>query len=602
MIVSLIALAVIVQEVGRMQLGQGARLTAEGEAQRANRQQLSADRGVIFDRDGSELALSVPQTTVWADPKESVGHETEIAAAIGPILHLDPTALTTTLINARGRRFVYIARQIPDSLAAQVKTLLEQKVPDPQKPGKMTARFPGVATYPEPARFYPAGDTARAVIGATDVDGVGQAGVEAVWDKSLTGTPGELQREVDTRGRTIPAGQVNYVPPVPGTDVGLTIDRSLQYDVEQALLARVAELGAKSGVAIVMVPQTGDILAMANVATPTPDPANPTAPLVPYVSKGNAALVYAYEPGSVNKVITASAAVEEGLASPSTLLPVPHKVTACDKDFLDHSAAVNQQMSLQDIITQSSNTGTISLAQRLGKAKLDRYLRDFGLGSRTALNFPNESAGLLMPPSKWTCTSLPTFAIGQGVAVTPMQMAAVYATIANGGVFQPARLVDSTIDANGVRHQVPLGSGHRVVSRSTATQVTTMLQNVVEGDQGTGHRASVDGYHVAGKTGTALKPQPGGGYVDINGGKHYFASFVGFAPAEDPKVVVFVGIDEPSTDNGHYYASYAAAPLFHTVVLDALQRLRVPPKADVVAQTVTSDGPTAGDLADAGGR
>ena len=321
-------------------------------------------------------------------------------------------------------------------------------------------------------------------------------------------------------------------------------------------------------------------------------------------------MVFAYEPGSVNKVITAAAAVEEGIAKPDSTRLVPAKiVTPCGKTFLAHGQTADENLTLTDIITRSSNTGTMALAGELNKTRLDKYMRAFGLGSKTGLGFPEESAGILMAAKDYNCTSLDTISIGQGVAATPMQMASVYATIANNGVYQPPRLVNATIDTHGDRYAIGQGRGRRVVSAATAKAVTAMLVNVVEGIDGTGHRAAISGYRVAGKTGTAQKPQtkgfvmPNGDvnrYMDETGVTHYYSSFVGFAPAEDPQMVVLVSIDEPNPVNNQYYAGVAAAPLFQKVMQEALRSWRVTPRTDVVVRDATSEQPGRGDIADAG--
>jgi cell division protein FtsI (penicillin-binding protein 3) len=604
LVLTLLAFAAVTVRVGRLQLTDQTALIAEGEAARTQRQVLAADRGIILDRTGAELALSVPQTTYWADPKEIVD-PAKTAAMLAGELGLDPTALTAMLTDDFGhtKRFVYIARQVADNVAGKLQPILQQMITDPIT-GKRVLQYPGIYSVAEPARFYPSGDSGRSVIGGTDIDGRGNSGIEKAFEDSLSGTPGELRREKDTAGRTIPVGQTDYVAPTPGDDLQLTIDRSLQFSVEQMLIDRVKTLKAKGGVVIVLAPKTGNVLAMASVVTPTPDPAAPagTPPPEPRVSRANAATVYAYEPGSVNKVITAAAAVELNIAGADTLLDVPAQITRCDKTFKAHNQAAGTQLPLREIITESSNTGTINLAESIGAPRLDHFLRLFGLGAKTGLGLPDEAAGILPKPNSkgYTCTSLPTIAIGQGVSTTPMQMINVYATVANGGMYQPARLVQARLDSAGRHHDVPVDQPHRVVSPSTASSLTSMLEDVVSGASGTGHAAAIDGYQVAGKTGTAQKPQPNGTYLDDKGLPHYFATFVGYAPSRDPQAVVLAAIDDPATDKDHFYAAYAAAPLFHDVMQQAMRTLRVPPSPDIVAPKDSLSRPAAGDIADAG--
>ncbi|MGD9795108.1 MAG: peptidoglycan D,D-transpeptidase FtsI family protein [Acidimicrobiia bacterium] len=599
-IVMTTAMIFVVLKVASTQVNEGAALAQQGADQRLDVEQLAADRGVILDRTGAELALSVPQTTIWADPR-LVDDPAVTAEVLGPVLGVDVATLQARLTKdaAKSRKFAYLARQVPDTIAEQVKALLAEKVVSPAT-GLKVARYPGVFTLTEPHRFYPAGDSGRSVIGSTDIDGVGATGVEYIFDKDLAGSQGELRREKDLQGRTIPVGESEFVAPTQGDDLQLTIDRSLQFFVEQKLLAQVQELGAKGGMAIVMQPKTGDVLAMASVATPQPTAETPNPG--PRVSKGNFAVVGAYEPGSVNKVITAAAAVEEGIAEPDTILDVPAAKTVCkgskdEKTFEAHDQKTDAEMSLTDIITQSSNTGTMGLAERIGEDRLKDYLRSFGLGEKTALNFPNEARGVL--PTYKTCTSLQTMAIGQGLSVSPLQMAGVYATIANGGVYQPPRLVSARITSDGRHQDVPLAEGRRVVSSATAAKVTSMLASVVTDPRGTGCRAAVDGFSVAGKTGTAQKAQDNHTYVDDKGLTHYFSTFVGFAPAESPQIVVLAAIDDPATVNEQYYAGKAAAPLFRTIAQEALHLMKVPPRGSVVTLGPAPACTGAGDASDA---
>jgi cell division protein FtsI (penicillin-binding protein 3) len=593
------ALVAVVVTVWKLQVGGAGELVRAGVRQRMETQELAADRGIIVDRTGAELALSVQQATVWTDPR-LVRDVAGTAAALAPLLGVDAASLAERLTGRAGHeKFSYLARQVPDTVATAVKALTAQTETDPIL-ATPRSRYPGVFIISEPRRFYPGGDSARAVLGATNLDGVGLYGIEKAFDSQLAGQQGELRRETDTRGRTIPVGTTQYVAPTQGDDLQLTLDRSLQYYVEQALLTRVKELSAKGGVAIVMVPSTGDVLAMASVATPAADPAAPEAVRAPRLSRGNDAVVSAYEPGSVNKVITAAAAVELGIAAPDTVLAVPAKIEKpCgDKTFKAHDQGSDERWPLSEIIAKSSNTGVIALADQIGKVQLDSYLRGFGLGARTGVGLPNESPGSLLSPKRYNCLSLATISIGQGVSVTPLQMVSVYATIANGGVRVPPRLVSARIDSTGATVALEPQVGVRAVSTATAAAVTAMLDGVVSDTNGTGRRAAIDGYRVAGKTGTALKPQPNGTYFDDAGKPHYFSSFAGFAPAEHPEVVVLAAIDEPSAANEHYYAAFAAAPLFHDITTEALRTLKVAPRNDIVVTGSAPERVTTGDKAD----
>jgi cell division protein FtsI (penicillin-binding protein 3) len=373
--------------------------------------------------------------------------------------------------------------------------------------------------------------------------------------------------ERDPNGRTIPAGEHQLEPAKPGDDIVLTIDRALQYQTEQALAKQVTAMGAHGGIAIVSDPQTGEILAIANMVQPTDG-----GP--PVESSNNQALTTVFEPGSAAKVVTMAGALEEGLTTPDSVLVVPDHLQVSDHLFHDHDPHPVEQMTPTDIMSTSSNIGTIMLGEQLGPARLDEYLRKFGFGTKTDLSFPNESAGLMLPLDRWSGTSIGSIPIGQGVAVTAMQMLFAYNTIANGGVYVAPKLVASTVDADGQRHETAASEHHRVVSAQTAHWVRDMMTEVVR--TGTGKEAAIDGYTVAGKTGTARKPLATGGYEDGAGNYHYVSTFAGFVPAEDPRLSVIVVLDEPTAS---IYASATSAPVFAEIAKYGLRQLRIPPPA-----------------------
>ncbi len=559
-----------------LQTVDAARYTALGESQRVRAVVLPAERGTIFDRNGAELALTVPKKTVWADPR-LVTDPTRAASMLAPILGTDPVALATRL--SRQADFVYVARQIDDSAAQRVAGL----------------HLSGVFLIDEPGRVSPSGELARSIVGRVDIDSKGVSGVEGEYDARLAGVPGRLVRERDAEGRTIPVGRQSVEPAQPGDDVVLTLDRSLQFATEQALLRGVVAAGARGARAIIQDPRTGDVLAMANVDV---DPATGQ----PVVSSANDALTSVFEPGSVNKVITASAAIEEGLVNPDTVLQVPDQLQVSDHLFSDHDPHAVASWSVTDIVTRSSNIGTIMIAQMLGKDRIDEYLRKFGLGEKTALDFPGESAGLMLDLKDWSGTSIGSIPIGQGISVTALQMLEVYNVIANGGMYVAPRLVAGTIDSGGGRHDAPPSEQRRVVSAETAAKVNGMLENVVASKDGTGFRAAVPGYSVAGKTGTARKPNDNGipGYQT----GAYVSSFAGYLPAENPQVSIIVVVDEPTAS---IYASVVSAPIFAELANLAVRQLRVAPAAalpagatDVTPEVAPGTAPTPADIADAG--
>lgn len=542
-----------------------------GEDQRTRTVTLSAERGSIFDRNGNDLAVSVPHETVWADPRR-VGDPTEYAAALAPILGVDETDLALKLAD-QDKGFVYVARKVESELAERVRAL----------------KLPGIDFIPESLRMYPSDSLAGPVLGFVGLDNNGLAGIESQYESILVGTPGELVVESDPYGRELPSGRRSYEPSRRGSDVVLTIDQGLQYEVEEALIEEVSIADAKGGMAIVMDLLTGDILAMASVTGrsptdvsradvtegPTDSPVTSTAEAsVPKRAttarrathkENNRPLTDAYEPGSTNKVITIARALEAGIVGPWTTFEVPNWIKVGDHVFLDHEQHPVEQLSTTDILRESSNVGTIQIAQLLGKQSIDKGLRDFGLGQETGTGFPGEASGLMLDVDDWYSTSIGAIPIGTGIAVTPMQMLNVYATIANEGQWRSPRLVSATIDAQGNRTEIAPSAQRQVVSPQTARQVSDMLVEVVTG--GTGKNAAVVGYSVAGKTGTARKPL-NGGYCDC-----YMASFAGFAPASDPRLAAIVVLDEPFP----IYGGEVAAPAFSRIMQYALRLEKIAP-------------------------
>ncbi len=526
----------------QLQARDQSQLTSLGEGQRLQTVELAASRGTIFDRNGVDLAVSVPQTTITADPrliKDPAGY----AAVLAPIVGVDQLSLENRLATPKSA-FAYVARKVDDATANKVKAL----------------GLTGILFVPESKRFYPSDRLAAPVIGLVGTDNNGLGGLEYLYESTLRGKSGQLQVERDPQGNEIPGGAHRVEASRRGQDLVLTIDRYLQFKTEQVLTEEVSRSAAKGGMAILVDVRTGDVLAMATVdGATTTDPARP-AP----ATELSAPVATMYEPGSTNKVITMSAAIEEGLVQPTTTIDnVGSSIRVGDKDYQDVESHPST-MTVADILRESSNVGTIKIASMLGKERFDRYLRAFGFGQPTALRLPGEASGLLTPLSLYNDTSMGSMPIGNGIAVTAMQMLDVYTTIANGGVTRPPRIVAATVDANGNRHDEPLLPTHQVVSADTAAKVTSMLAGVVSG--GTGVKAAVAGYTVAGKTGTARKPPYTGAYM---------ASFVGFAPAESPRLAAIVVLDEPQGVS--YFGGDVAAPAFSQIMQEALRVERVPP-------------------------
>jgi cell division protein FtsI (penicillin-binding protein 3) len=520
-----------------------------GEEQRIKGITLVAGRGAIFDRNEYDLAITVPRTTFVADPR-LVTRPAATAHKLAPILGLDTAgeaALRKRL--AKDASFAYVARQVDDDVAKKVKA----------------AKLDGVWAIEESTRMNPAGDLARALLGRVDPDNNGVSALEKQYNARLQGKTGELIVEKDLEGRTIPAGRHHLDPAEPGDDLVLTIDRNLQIAAEKVLTDAVRSKEAKGGIAIVSNPENGEILALVNISR---DDAG-----TPESSGNNSAVTANYEPGSVNKVVTLAAAIEEGLVEPDTKLKVPGTMQVADHVFSDDEDHLTEDMTVTDILTHSSNVGTIMIAQQLGKQTLYDYLRDFGFGRRTALGFPQEVGGALPEPADWSGTSIGTIPIGHGVSVTAMQMLYAYNAIANDGVYVPPKVVDSIIDADGQRRPAVIEEKpHRVVSAATAAKVRRMLANVVT--NGTGSAAAIESYDVAGKTGTARKAQEHG-YKDAQGRTHHIATFAGFMPADDPKLSIIVVLDEPKA----VYAATTAAPSFAELGRYALRLEHIPPPA-----------------------
>ncbi len=540
------------------------RYLSVGRSQRLRTIYVASERGSIFDRNGNELAVSVPQTTIWANPHQVSDPRVE-AQALAPVLQMDADTLQARL--SADNYFQYLARTVDDATAAKVKAL----------------KLNGVFSLEESKRFSPDGSVAAPILGSVGTDDTGLAGIEHAYDRELAGRPGKLTEERDPRGNVIPGSLHQEQHPVRGQDLVLTIDEQLQYETEQALSAEILAAKASGGTALVMNSRTGELLAAANLVEPPPPPPPPAPPPAPgqpppppppppppeapVPAPSAAAFTNVYEPGSVAKLMTISAALEAGVVKPSDRFQVHDSMLVGDTIFHDAESHPVENWSVTDILANSSNVGTLTIAQKLGKQRLAQYLQNFGIGQRTDVEFPGEAAGLLPNPKNWSGTSIGTIPIGQGVAVTAVQLLAAYNTIATGGEYVAPRLVEATLDSQGRSHPTPASARHRVVSPEVAAEMTTMLGEVVR--VGTGQQARIDGYTVAGKTGTGRVP-----LVGARGYKSgvYDASFAGFVPAENPSLTTIVTLDETSQFGGS-----VAAPVFASVTRYGLREFRIPP-------------------------
>ena len=542
LVAMLFAFGGIAVRLATLQVGDH-QLSAIGLDQRVRTIDLPAARGRILDRNGVPLAITLDARDLYANPELVTDPEAE-AEQIARILGLRPKDVRSAL-EADGT-FAYVARQVDLDVAQRVEDL----------------HLAGIGSLSAPKRYYPAGALASQVLGFVGIDGTGLAGLEEQFETELAGTPGERKIEVAPSGQPIAQGINAETEPVDGVSLRTTIDRDIQFQTQQALARAVRDNGAKAGTVIVMDPRTGDILAMASFPSFDPNRFADTDP----DRWRNRTVTDAFEPGSVNKIITAAAALESGTVSLTQRFQVPASMQVDEYTIHDSHPHPVETMMLSDIIAVSSNIGIAKVAGVMGKTTLASYMNRFGFGRTTGLGFPAESDGIVPALEDWSDASLATIAYGQGISVTPLQMASVYATIANGGVWVQPRLVSGTVDDTGSFTPAPPSPSHRVIETQTAAILTEMLAYVVEG--GTGTTAQIPWYQVAGKTGTALKPSPNGGYYS----DRYVASFIGFLPAGRPQVIVAAILDEPAT----VYGGIAAAPLFQQVARYAIQKLGIP--------------------------
>ena len=514
--------------------------------QRLRTTPIPANRGSILDSSGEPLAVTVEARNLTAD-QTLVTDPAAVGATLAPILGADADVLATRLTGTR--RFMYVAKGLTPETWRRIQDL----------------RLPGIFSEPTSRRIYPAEDLAANVVGFVGGEGTGLAGIEYALQAELAGAQGSTTYERGPGDRAIPTAQRKVTEAVPGMDVRLTIDRDIQYIAQRAIQQKVWETGSSSGTVVVMDPRSGYILALAT--EPTFD-ANQAA-LAPSYVRGNRALSDIYEPGSTSKVMTLAAVIDRGAASPTSVFTVPGGLKRGDKVFHDHNQHGKLKLTLAGIMAKSSNIGTILAAERIGGRALHDYLKKFGIGEKTGLNFPGESRGILRDYKDWSPTSFPTIAFGQGLSVNSVQAASVFATIANDGVRIEPRLVASIIGPDGNEVAMPAPRTTRVVSESAARQVRDMLETVT-GSGGTGQEARIPGYRVGGKTGTAM-------YVDPRTGKYtdgVVASFIGIAPADNPQLVVAVSLVNPRRGR---YGGEIAGPVFKRVMTYALQARHIPP-------------------------
>jgi cell division protein FtsI (penicillin-binding protein 3) len=538
---------------GRLVQLQG--LASDGYARRAMQQRLvkldlPAVRGEITDAQGTPLAMTVDARSIYADPSRvDPNRRNEIANTLSSLLGLNPPDVLKTL-STPNTQFMYLARNIKPDRARMITAM----------------DFPGIGTLPEYRRIYPNEAVAANVLGYVGRDGHGLGGLEYSMNRQLAGRGGWQRVEISRDGRHIPMGEDQTLKPIPGRGLRLTLLRDLQYKAQRAIEDQVKATHSRSGSVVVMDPRSGQILAMA--AAPGFDPNN-LASANPR-NLGNRVVDEAFEPGSTNKVITAAAAMEKGGVTPNTVFTVPYQIRRSDRTFHDSHPHPTERLTFGGVLATSSNIGTIMASERISPQTLYQSLRDFGFGRPTGVKLPGETPGLLGSPSQWSGTDRYPIAFGQTVSANALQLASVYATIANGGVRVTPTVIAGTADEHGGFTPAAAPSERRVISERTASQISHMLEGVTT-REGTAPAAQIPGYRVAGKTGTAERANPDCGCYRGGG---YTASFAGFAPADDPQLVVQVVLQDPK---GAHYGGEVAAPVFKDVMSFALQTRKIPP-------------------------
>ena len=563
MVITGLAFALIICQLFSVQVVRAGTISAKAANELRNTSVLLAPRGLISDVNGVELARSVAAVNIVVDQTQ-ITDPAKAAEITSPVLGMTPAELTALYSGTLMYKMIVKNTtpetwiRLQDTLASYNKVVLKQK-------GGLSKRIVGFFSERGYIREYPTGKLSASLIGFTNDAGVGASGIESSMENTLAGVNGQYAYE-NGAGTVIPGSAQIRVEAKPGTSVKLTIDRDIQWVAQDAISQAVKSASAKSGTVIVMDPKTGAILAQASA--PTFDPA--VKKTISLASIRNPAVQDTYEPGSTGKVITVSAALEEKKLTPTTVFTIPYAFKAGGTTFHDHERHATQRLTTTGLLAVSSNTGAIQIGQELGKNSLYNYLTKFGIGENTGSHLPGESSGILHPVKDWSDTSEPTIAFGQGYSVTALQATSVFATIANDGVRVTPTVVAGTTDSTGHYSPAKGQKTERVVSSDTASKVRMMLESVVS-DNGTAPAAAIPGYRVAGKTGTAMR------YNDsCSCYRGYTASFIGFAPADQPKYVVSVTIQEPQ---GLHWGGSLGGPVFKKVMSFVLQAKHVAPTA-----------------------
>ncbi len=554
-----------------IQAVQASELSEKAFLQRLKDVELPPRRGTIYDRDGEPLALSVEAKTIFVSPNQI---KTEDKALVAKILAdaLGGDAATYQSKLERDSGFEYIARNVEMERVSALKdelkrvSLLEKR------------DIGGIGFLEDYRRLYPSGELACQVLGYVGVEG-GLSGIESQYEQVLGGTPGVVLGERDPHGRPIPGGVQKTIDPTHGKDVVLTIDKDIQYRTQIELNKAVKKFSAASGSVIIMNPRNGEIYAMASAPGFNPNNFGKAKAS----ATRNRPVTDTYEPGSTMKCLTASAAVDRGLYKPNSKFSLPPTIRVGGRTIHESHGRGSVRWSLTEIVAHSSNVGTVKIGMKLGKKGLYDSLARFGLTETTGVDYPGETKGWLLPPNQWSASSIGNIPFGQGVSLTPLQLSRAVSGIANEGNMPTPHFL---LDMPSSKTAEPNWPVKRAISAKAAASVTKMLEKVVT--EGTGGSASVPGYRVAGKTGTAQKARPGGGGY---GGGKYVGSFIGYLPAEDPQVLVCVTMDEPKRG---YYGGTVAAPTFAKLAQFSVEHLKIPPATDVAEAKDSKKGQDAG--------
>ncbi|NPV26571.1 MAG: stage V sporulation protein D [Firmicutes bacterium] len=539
--------------LGWIQIVRGSELQQRALNNRMRDVPVEAKRGIIYDRNGRELAISISSDALYAIPAE-VKHSQKdkyIAQKLAEILEMDEQKIWEKI--TRNSRHEWIKLKVPPNQVQQIKAL----------------NLPGIGFAEKSQRFYPKDSLAAHVLGISGADNTGLEGIDKWYDKELGGIPGRIVIEHDAMGRQIPEAIHKYIPPEDGHNIVLTIDETIQYIVERELDKIVAARQPKSATIIVMDPKTGEVLAMGNRPTYNPNNYND----FPAANRRNIAISNSYEPGSTFKIVTAAAALEEGVVRPDDRFYDPGYIKVGKETIGCAQNRAHGSQSFREVVYNSCNVGFVAVGLRLGLDKFYKYVRAFNFGEKTGIDLPGEAAGILVPQARAKQIDLAVMSFGQANAVTPLQMISAISAIANDGLYMKPHLVRAIYNKEGkLIREVQPEPVRQVISKETAQELRMILEGVVR--DGTGKNAYVEGYRVAGKTGTAQKIAPGGGYL----ANEYVASFIGFAPADNPRIAALVVIDAPK---GYpYYGGWVAAPVFKELVCDTLRYLQVPAQGE----------------------